>query len=117
MLKSIKFIELYKYLFIGGVNAVFGYGVFVFFLFLDLHYSVAVLAATILGVMFNFQTYGRIVFKRHSWWLMGRFVFFYTALYFINIALLALFNLFLVDLYLAGAIAILFISYLGYIFK
>jgi putative flippase GtrA len=112
-----KFIseELYKYLVVGGINTVFGYSIFALSLFLGLHYSIAVLLATILGILFNFQTYGRIVFKSHSWQLIGRFVFVYAVLYLISLALLMLFDSFIVDLYLAGAIVMLFVSYLGYV--
>ena len=112
-----KFIseELYKYLVVGGINTVFGYSIFALSLFLGLHYSIAVLLATILGILFNFQTYGRIVFKSHSWRLIGRFVLAYTSLYLINLALLMLFDSFIVDLYLAGAIVMLFVSYLGFV--
>ena len=115
MLVKFKSVELYKYLVVGGINTLFGYLIFAVSLFLGLHYSLAVLIATILGIVFNFQTYGRLVFMSHSWRLMGRFVFVYVTLYLINIVLLVLFNLFLIDLYLSGAIAILFVSYFGYV--
>jgi len=114
-LKSIKYIEPYKYLFIGGINTVFSYGIFAFFLFLGLHYSVAVLVATVLGVMFNFQTYGKFVFKNHSQHLITKFVLVYIVIYLINVSLLSLADIFLMDLYLSGAIVLLPVAYLGYI--
>jgi putative flippase GtrA len=115
MLKNMKFIELYKYLFIGGINTVFGYGVFAFFLFLGLHYSVAVLAATILGVAFNFQTYGKFVFKNHAQRLIIKFILVYIVIYLANILLLSLVDIFIDNLYLSGVVVILPIAYLGYI--
>ena len=112
---NIKSVLFYKYLLIGGVNTVFGYCVFAFLLFFGIHYSLAVLVATILGVLFNFQTYGRFVFKNHSWSLLGRFVFVYTTIYLVNITLLLVFDLFVSNLYISGAMTTPVIAYLGYI--
>ena len=112
---NIKSVLFYKYLLIGGVNTVFGYSVFAFLLFFGIHYSLAVLVATILGILFNFQTYGRFVFKNHSWNLLGRFVFVYTTIYLVNITLLLVFDLLVSNLYISGAMATPVIAYLGYI--
>ena len=110
-----KNINFYKYLVIGSINTGFGYGVFALFLFLGWHYSVAVLFATVLGVMFNFQTYGKFVFNNHSQHLIVKFVLVYVVIYLINVSLLSLVDFFVADLYLSGAIVILPIAYLGYV--
>jgi len=112
---NLKSVLFYKYLLIGGVNTVFGYCVFAFLLFFGIHYSLAVLVATILGVLFNFQSYGRFVFKNHSWNLFGSFIFVYTTIYLVNIALLLVFDLFVSNLYISGAMTTPVIAYLGYI--
>ena len=110
-----KYIKIYKYLIVGGVNTVFGYSIFAIFIFFGFHYSLAVLIATILGVLFNFQSYGRLVFKNHSWNLLGRFVFVYTTIYLVNITLLLVFDLFVSNFYISGAMTTPVIAYLGYI--
>ncbi len=115
MSKSIRFIELYKYLFIGGINTVFGYGVFALFVFFGFHYSVAVFVATVLGVVFNFYSYGKFVFRNHSKHLIIRFVLVYVVIYFINVSLLSLVDTLVANLYLSGAMLVLPIAYLGYI--
>ena len=112
---DIQSILFYEYLLIGGVNTVFGYCVFAFLLFFGIHYSLAVLVATILGVLFNFQSYGRLVFQAHSWNLLGRFVFVYTIIYLANITLLLAFDLLVFNLYISGAMTTPIIAYLGYI--
>ena len=112
---NIKSVLFYKYLLIGGVNTVFGYSVFAFLLFFGIHYSLAVLVATILGILFNFKTYGRFVFNNHSWNLLGRFVFVYTSIYLVNITLLLVFDLFVSNLYISGAMTTPVIAYLGYV--
>jgi putative flippase GtrA len=109
-----KHTQLFKYLLVGGLNTAFGYCVFAIFLFLGSHYSLAVLASTILGALFNFQSYGRLVFKNHSVSLLSRFIFIYTIIYFANILLILLFEMLVMNLYYSGALAIPFIAYLGF---
>jgi len=115
MLKIIKFFELYKYLFIGGVNMIFGYGIFSLFIFFGFHYSVAILIATVLGIVFNFYSYGIFFFKNHSNNLIVKFILVYSVLYLINILLLPLVDLLVNNFYLSGAILVLPMAYLGYI--
>ncbi len=115
MSKNTKFFELYKYLFVGGVNMAFGYGVFSLFIFFGFHYSVAILIATVSGVVFNFYTYGRLVFKNHSNRLIAKFILVYVALYLVNVSLLPLVDFLVSNLYLSGAILALPTAYLGYI--
>lgn len=58
--------RLVKFILVGMVNTVFGYSVFaILFLITDLH-NVSVIAATIIGIIFNFFTTGRIVFGNKS---------------------------------------------------
>ena len=109
-----KYVKLYKYLVVGGVNTVFGYSVFAILIFFGFHYSLAVLIATILGVLFNFQSYGRLVFKNHSWYFLGRYITVYIFIYFVNLILLLIFDLFVSNLYISGLMVIPFIAYLGY---
>jgi len=73
---KLKEVLFYRYLVVGIGNTVFGYSIFMLFLYIGLHYSVAVLLSTIIGILFNFYMYGRVVFKSNSWELLGKFVFF-----------------------------------------
>ena len=109
-----KYIKLYKYLVVGGFNTVFGYSVFAILIFFGFHYSLAVLIATILGVLFNFQSYGRLVFKNHSWYFLSRYITVYIIIYFVNLILLLIFDLLVSNLYISGLMVIPFIAYLGY---
>jgi len=104
-----------KYIIIGGVNTLFGYSVFAIFLFLGFHYSLSVLIATVLGVFFNFQTYGKLVFRSHSNHLIGKFILVYVLIYFINVLLIALLDFFKVDLFIAGVIVLFPSAYFGYL--
>jgi len=93
----------------------FGYSVFAIFLFLGFHYSLSVLIATVLGVFFNFQTYGKLVFRSHSNHLIGKFILVYVLIYFINVLLIALLDFFRVDLFIAGVIVLFPSAYFGYL--
>jgi putative flippase GtrA len=73
---ELKKVSFYKYLVVGVSNTVFGYSIFMLFLYIGLHYSIAALLSTILGIFFNFYMYGKIVFKSNSWKFLGKFVFF-----------------------------------------
>ena len=112
---NLKPTQFQKYIIIGGVNTLFGYSVFAIFLFLGFHYSLSVLIATVLGVFFNFQTYGKLVFRSHSNHLIGKFILVYVLIYFINVLLIALLDFFKVDLFIAGVIVLFPSAYFGYL--
>jgi putative flippase GtrA len=110
-----KFTIFYKYLLVGCINTTFFYSMFAIFLFFGFHFTLAILAATILSILFNFQSYGKLVFKAHSWNLLGRSIFIYTIIYLLNITLLLAFDLLVSNLYISGAMTTPVIAYLGYI--
>jgi putative flippase GtrA len=78
------------YLLVGGLNTVFGYGAFAVLFVAGLHYAAAAALATVLGVLFNFQTTGRIVFKSRDPSLLFRFVGVYGVMYVVNVGALRL---------------------------
>ena len=51
-----------KFVFTGGLNTVFGYAVFSAFEYFTGNPSLSVVLANIIGVLFNFKTYGKFVF-------------------------------------------------------
>lgn len=97
---------LITYLLVGILNTAVGYSLFAFFIFLGLHYTVAVLLGTVLGVLFNFKTIGGLVFKSHNNALLFRFVAVYVITYFINVSGLRIFDSYGVNMYLAGFLMI-----------
>lgn len=107
--KSKKFIEnqFVCFLMVGVINTIFGYLVFAFFIYLKLHYSLAALLGTIAGVVFNFKTTGRLVFKSSDNSLILKFFMVYGVVYLLNVLCLAFFNALKVNNYIAGAILIL----------
>lgn len=96
--------QFHRYIFVGILNTAVGYGLFSLFIFLGFHYTLAVLFSTILGVFFNFHSIGRLVFGRHEYHLLLRFFGVYGITYLLNVFFLALFDLFSINMYLAGAL-------------
>jgi putative flippase GtrA len=73
--------KLVRFFMVGGINTLFGYGVYALLLWMGLHYTLATLFSTALGIIFNFKTYGVIVFKNKSNALIFRYVVVYGILY------------------------------------
>ena len=101
-MKNNKFI---RFLFVGILNTIFGYSLFAIFIFFNMHYSLAVLCSTILGVLFNFKTIGKLVFGSHDNSLIFRFVAVYIIIYGLNISFLWLFKYFgFENMYINGVV-------------
>lgn len=103
------------FLFIGVINTLFSYGVFALLIFYKLHYTIAVMVATILGVIFNFNTFGRIVFKKMHKKLFLKFICVYGVLYFINIGLFTVLSIWFYNKYVNGAFLMILCAALSYI--
>lgn len=84
--------QLFSFLLVGILNTIFGYGLFALFIYLGLYYPLAVLLSTILGVLFNFKTIGKLVFGSSDNGLILRFALVYVITYLLNIFFLWLFK-------------------------
>lgn len=105
--------RLWRYYQAGIVNTLFGYGVYVLLLTLGLWMYAAQLIAHVLGVAFNYFSYSRHVFQ-DSQASKLRFVMSYGFNYLLSLASLAAIAQIIRSPYLAGAIAILFVSLVNY---
>ena len=102
ILKRILFI---KFIVVGGINTVFGYGVYWGLLQLDFHFAIATFFSTVLGTIFNFFTTGRLVFKSKG--SFYKFVFVYGFLYLISTGGIAFIHNFDISYEIAGLIIII----------
>ena len=107
--------RFFRFLFVGGINTLFGYGMFALFIFVGLHYAVASAAATVVKVLFNFFTTGTIVFQNRDPRLIVRFVLAYCVSYVVGVGLLWIFNQFQVSNYIAGAVITLPMALLSFV--
>lgn len=74
-----------RFLFVGVINTMFGYGLFVLFIWFGMHYSIALLCSNILGILFNYKTTGYIVFANQSNRLILQFFLVYGVVYLFNL--------------------------------
>ena len=73
------------------LNTLFGYGIYAGLVFIKIPYLIALFMATIAGVIFNYFSFGRIVFRtRGGWFVFGKFVVAYAMVYVINAILLSI---------------------------
>lgn len=115
ILDHVKKNRFYLFILVGILNTVFGYSIFVLLIFLGLHYTLAAFLATCIGVLFNFKTTGKIVFKNSNSRLIFRFVLVYVVQYCVSISLIKICLLFGLNTYVAGAVSTFFCAILSYL--
>jgi putative flippase GtrA len=82
--------RLTKFLGVGVLNTLFGYGIYACLVFIGIPLLAALFAATVLGVIFNYFSFGRMVFKAKSgWFVFSKFLVAYTVVYLVNAELLS----------------------------
>lgn len=78
-----------RFLAVGALNTAFGYGVFALLVLAGLPPQPSLMIATVLGVSFNFLSFGRLVFSQKSTLsAAGRFVVVYLVSYGMNASML-----------------------------
>ena len=82
LIKKYKFV---RFLLVGALNTLFSYFLYGSLILIGLNYKYAVLLATILGVLFNFQTTGKLVFGSKNNKLIFRFVLVYVVTFLLNV--------------------------------
>ncbi len=70
-----------RFVLVGVLNTAFGWALFASLLYLGFPYPWAALIGTVLGVLFNFQTSGSLVFADRDRSRFGRFLFAYALVY------------------------------------
>ncbi len=93
-----------KFIFIGIINTIFGYGIYLLFLLIGFNFVIAALLSTILGIIFNFFTTGRFVFKSTNNYLILKFVMVYIFIYLFTISGLSILYLYGISYEIGGAL-------------
>lgn len=83
--------QFIKFLFVGGLNTSFGYGVLALFTLLNFHYVLTTLIAIVLGILFNFKTIGSLVFKKNDNRLILKFLLVYFLVYILSLCFIKAF--------------------------
>ena len=104
-----------RFIAVGGLNTAFGFIAYAALLALGLHYAVAVALATVLGVLFNFRSYGALVFGHPGPGRLPRFVLVYALLYGLNVAGIGLLGTVGLSALPAGLAMLLPVAAVGYL--
>ena len=80
--------EVARFVLAGGVNTIFGFAVYTALVLAGMNVAIALLLATIVGVFFNFFSFGSFAFRRLEARRLPRFLAAYTIIYLGNLALL-----------------------------
>jgi len=101
-------LKIIKFLGAGVLNTIFGYFVYAVLLVVNTPYLVALFVATVAGVVFNYFSFGKIVFNGvSSWFVFLKFIAAYALIYVINAALLGIFiEYYLVNPYIGQILCI-----------
>ena len=88
-----KFLDIKKLKFVGvGIlNTLFGYSIYAILILVKTPYLFALLASTVVGVIFNYFSFGRVVFSgNRGRFVFGKFLISYALIYFVNATFLSL---------------------------
>lgn len=89
-IRSLHRHRIVRFLSIGVINTLFGYSVYAGLIFVKLPYLLALFMATIAGIIFNYFSFGHLVFRMHGGWrVFAKFVIAYGIVYTVNAALLS----------------------------
>lgn len=109
-------VRFVRFLAIGAVNTLFGYTLYAFLVFIGLPYTFARILSIIIGVIFNFFTTGRVVFKNKDNGLIKRFILVYVVTMTLDILFLRrLISGLNINAYLAGALVTVPIALLSFL--
>jgi putative flippase GtrA len=106
-----------RFILVGGLNTVFGYLVFAGLIRLGWRDVFAVPAASVVGVAFNFMTYGKLVFASLDARSVPRFVIGYVGLYACNVGGLRALARVGLDAYKAQAALVIPLAILSYVYN
>ena len=87
-LRALLAIRFVRFLLVAGLNTVFGYSLFAGLVLIGIPYPIAAAVGTVLGILFNFQTTGRLVFGSRDFSLIFRFFAVYGISYVVGVQLL-----------------------------
>jgi len=107
--------KLVRFFLVSGLNTAFGYGLFALLTYLGLNYILALLFATIIGILFNFKTIGVLVFRTHNNGLIFKFFGVYGINYVVNVGGLSLLKWSGIGAYAGQAILVVPLGVMGFL--
>ena len=89
-MRQARLAQFVRFVLVGGLNTLVGYSLFAVLFLLSDDHRLALLVATVLGVLFNFVTTGRLVFGNRRWGRLPLFVGLYALTFALNLGALEL---------------------------
>ena len=114
MLHNSNSFQFIKFIFIGGINTLFGFSIYVFFIWYGLNYSIALAISIFFGVIFNYFSTGRVVFNHSKFDRIFAYLSSYLFVYIVNISLISMLLLSGLNEIEAGFIALFALSLVMY---
>lgn len=108
-----RLMEIWRYYQTGIINTLFGLGAYALLVWLGLNMFVAQLLAHVIGVMFNYISYSRHVFRDAAPAKL-RFILSYAGNYLLGLAMLGALSRVIANPYAAGLSAIMIVSVINY---
>ena len=97
-----------KFIIVSLLNTIFGLGVFYLLIFIKIPFQFASFLGTLIGVIFNYNTTGRIVFSSsRNIKTIFKYILVYIIVYLFNILFLSIFVKIKVNFYYGGLLLIL----------
>jgi len=116
LIKRMFKLAFIKFIFVAGINTLFGYSIFALAVFILKDKYIATIVSTILGILFNFKTYSVLVFNSKDNSKIFRFFGVYLITLSIQLSMLKLLSVCgVVNPYIAGGILLLPISLLSFL--
>jgi len=107
--------QIGSFILVGILNTIVGYSLYAVFIFLGFNYVWSVLFSTILGVLFNFKTFGKFVFNNSNNRKIFKFFGTYIIVFIVNISTIKTFLFFDFNDYMSGLIAIFPTSIISFV--
>ena len=107
--------QFIRFIAVGVLNTAVGYGLFALFIWFGLHYTLAALIGTVLSVLFNFFSTGRIVFQNLDNSRLPYFFGVYGVSYVFGLMGLSILDALGINMYRAGLAMIPPSAFLSYV--
>ena len=116
MQRIINFLKLEqtKFILVGILNTIFGYIVYSSFIILGLNYGFSATIAYLICVLFNFKSYGTLVFKNNNNKLIFKFILSYILLYIIYVGVIKIFLILNFNELISGALSTIITALISY---